>query len=201
MSGEAMQRGWPPLSPVKEGSKAMVRKPRSAMVWAYRPAACSLDRAKGAADGDGGQFAGGVLRRVEVGGERDAIAVVEGDFAMVYPVAPGKGLVPFLGEGEFFFHIKNLHFWFRRFAGHRAGGRGSRSCTARRGVFPAAQPCGARAGGAVPRVPPACSKAKKRSMRGRVAAGVQQVAAKLEYAAFGHGRHVHPSRTSPLYPA
>ena len=42
-----MQRGWPPLSPVKEGSKAMVRKPRSAMVWAYRPAACSLTAPKG----------------------------------------------------------------------------------------------------------------------------------------------------------
>lgn len=64
-----------------------------------------LDRAKGAADGDGGQFAGGVLRRVEVGGERNAVAVVEGDFAVIHPVAPGEGLVPFLGEVEFFFHI------------------------------------------------------------------------------------------------
>ena len=34
MSGEAVYRGSPPLSPVKEGSKAMVRKPRSANVWA-----------------------------------------------------------------------------------------------------------------------------------------------------------------------
>ena len=104
-----MQRGWPPLSPVKEGSKAMVRKPRSAMVWAYRPAACSLTAPKGPQT-RWRAICRRLLRRVEVGGERDAIAVVEGDFAMVYPVAPGKGLVPFLGEGEFFFHIKNLHF-------------------------------------------------------------------------------------------
>ncbi|MNS35726.1 hypothetical protein D3C72_678910 [compost metagenome] len=34
MSGEATWRGSPPLSPVKEGSKARVAKPRSAMVWA-----------------------------------------------------------------------------------------------------------------------------------------------------------------------
>ncbi|MNL36113.1 hypothetical protein D3C87_1581810 [compost metagenome] len=34
MSGEATLRGSPPLSPVKDGSKARVAKPRSAMVWA-----------------------------------------------------------------------------------------------------------------------------------------------------------------------
>ena len=42
-----MYRGWPPLSPVKEGSKARVRKPRSASVWAYRPAHCSFTAPKG----------------------------------------------------------------------------------------------------------------------------------------------------------
>ena len=48
---------------------------------------------------------------------------------------------------------------------------------------------------------PGLLQGQKALDEGRVAAGVQQVAAKLEYAAFGHGRHVHPSRTSPLYPA
>lgn len=37
----------PPLSPVKEGSKAIVRKPRSAIVWAYRPEDCSFTAPKG----------------------------------------------------------------------------------------------------------------------------------------------------------
>ena len=34
MSGDAMYLGWPPLSPVKDGSKAIVRNPLSAIVWA-----------------------------------------------------------------------------------------------------------------------------------------------------------------------
>ena len=33
MSGDATYRTLPPLSPVKDGSKAMVRKPLSAIVW------------------------------------------------------------------------------------------------------------------------------------------------------------------------
>ena len=47
MSGEATYRGWPALSPVKEGSKAMVRNPRSASVWAYRPEHCSFTAPNG----------------------------------------------------------------------------------------------------------------------------------------------------------
>ncbi len=34
ISGEVRLRGVPPLSPQKEGSKAMARKPRSASDWA-----------------------------------------------------------------------------------------------------------------------------------------------------------------------
>ena len=47
MSGDAMKRGSPALSPVNDGSKAMVKKPRSAMVWAYRPLACSFTAPNG----------------------------------------------------------------------------------------------------------------------------------------------------------
>ena len=47
MSGEAMQRGWPPLSPVKDGSNARVTKPRSAIVCAYSPEHCSFTAPKG----------------------------------------------------------------------------------------------------------------------------------------------------------
>ena len=47
MSGEATARGEPPDSPVNDGSNAIVRKPRSASVCAYRPLACSLTAPKG----------------------------------------------------------------------------------------------------------------------------------------------------------
>ena len=47
MSGEATYRGSPPLSPVNEGSKAMVRKPRMAISCAYSPEDCSFTAPKG----------------------------------------------------------------------------------------------------------------------------------------------------------
>ena len=47
MSGEAMYLGVPPLSPVKDGSKAIVKKPRSAIVCAYKPEHCSLTAPNG----------------------------------------------------------------------------------------------------------------------------------------------------------
>ena len=47
MSGEAMYRGEPPLSPVKLGSNAIVRKPRSAIICAYSPEHCSFTAPKG----------------------------------------------------------------------------------------------------------------------------------------------------------
>lgn len=47
MSGDATRRGIPPLSPVKEGSKAIVRNLRSASCWAYRPLDCSLTAQNG----------------------------------------------------------------------------------------------------------------------------------------------------------
>ena len=42
ISGEAMNLGFPPLSPVKEGSNAIVKYPFSAIVCAYNPEHCSL---------------------------------------------------------------------------------------------------------------------------------------------------------------
>ena len=47
MSGEATQRGVPPLSPVYDGSKATVRKPRAASSCAYRPEHCSFTAPNG----------------------------------------------------------------------------------------------------------------------------------------------------------
>ena len=47
MSGEAVLRGSPPLSPVKDGSKAQVTNPLSAIFMAYKPLDCSFDAPKG----------------------------------------------------------------------------------------------------------------------------------------------------------
>ena len=43
MSGEEVRRGSPPLSPVKEGSKAQATNPLSAIFIAYSPLDCSFD--------------------------------------------------------------------------------------------------------------------------------------------------------------
>ena len=64
-----------------------------------------LHGAERAADGDGGQLARGVLGDVEVGGEGDAVAVVEGDFRVVHLVTLWENLVPLLGQCQLFFHI------------------------------------------------------------------------------------------------
>ena len=63
-----------------------------------------LDSAEGAADGDGGQLARGVLGDVEVGGKGDAVAVVEGDLRMIHLVALREHLVPLLRQCQFLFH-------------------------------------------------------------------------------------------------
>ena len=63
-----------------------------------------LHGAERAADGDGGQLARGVLGDVEVGGEGDAVAVVEGDFRVVHLVTLWEYLVPLLGQCQLFFH-------------------------------------------------------------------------------------------------
>ena len=47
MSGEATFRASPPLSPMKEGSKARAAKPRLANSSAYRPEHCSFTAPKG----------------------------------------------------------------------------------------------------------------------------------------------------------
>ena len=41
---------------------------------------------------------------VEIASQGDAVAVVEGDFAVVHLIAFGEGFVPFLGEGQRFVH-------------------------------------------------------------------------------------------------
>ena len=63
-----------------------------------------LHGAERAADGDGGQLARGVLGDVEVGGQGDAVAVVEGDFRVVHLVTLWEYLVPLLGQCQLFFH-------------------------------------------------------------------------------------------------
>ena len=47
ISGDAVRRGSPELSPVYEGSKASVINPRSAIFIAYRPELCSFVAPKG----------------------------------------------------------------------------------------------------------------------------------------------------------
>ena len=57
-----------------------------------------------AADGDGGQFACGILGNIQVGGEGDAVAVVEGNLRVVHLVALWEYLVPLLSQNQLFFH-------------------------------------------------------------------------------------------------
>ena len=47
ISGDAVRRGSPELSPVKDGSKAKATNPRSAIFIAYRPELCSFVAPKG----------------------------------------------------------------------------------------------------------------------------------------------------------
>ena len=56
MSGEATFRTSPPLSPVKEGSKARAAKPRAASSSAYRPEHCSFTAPKGPDTATAGSF-------------------------------------------------------------------------------------------------------------------------------------------------
>ena len=58
-----------------------------------------LHRAKRATDGERRQsLAVAVLRQIQIGGQGDAVAVLEGDLPMIDLVALGEGLVPLLGK-------------------------------------------------------------------------------------------------------
>ena len=61
-----------------------------------------LDGAERSADGNGREWARGPFGLVEVGGQRDAVAVAEGHLAVAYLVALRESLVPFRGECQFF---------------------------------------------------------------------------------------------------
>ena len=56
------------------------------------------------ADGDGGQFPGGVPGDVEIGCERNAVAVAESHFRVVHSVALREHLVPLAGQIRVLFH-------------------------------------------------------------------------------------------------
>ena len=56
------------------------------------------------ADGDGGQFPGGVPGDVEIGSERNAVAVAESHFRVVHSVALREHLVPLAGQIRVLFH-------------------------------------------------------------------------------------------------
>ena len=56
ISGEATYRGTPPLSPVNDGSNAIVKKPLSAIVCAYRPDDCSFTAPNGPLTAIAGNF-------------------------------------------------------------------------------------------------------------------------------------------------
>ena len=56
MSGEATYLGVPPLSPVYDGSKAIVRNPLSAISCAYRPDTCSFTAPNGSLTAIAGNF-------------------------------------------------------------------------------------------------------------------------------------------------
>ena len=95
MSGEATLRGSPPLSPVKDGSKASVDE--SALRHRLRVEArrLLLYRAERPADGKRGKApVSAVLRQVQVTDQGDAVAVLEGDFLMVGVSAFWEGLIP-----------------------------------------------------------------------------------------------------------
>lgn len=87
------------------GVKGEGQEPAFGECLGVEPGGLFLDGSEGAAYGDGGQFAGGVLGYVQVGGEGDAVAVVEGYFGVVYLVALGEYFVPLFGRVEFCFHI------------------------------------------------------------------------------------------------
>ncbi len=83
-----------------------------------------LDRSERARDGHGGQRPRGVAGRVEVGRQRDAEAVAEGDFGVSDLVALREGLVPVAGQSEC------LHLRVVGLSVHAAGRRqsGQKKC-------------------------------------------------------------------------
>ena len=63
-----------------------------------------FDGAEGPADGQGGQRARSPFGPVEVGGQGDAVPVVERHLPVLHTAVLGEGLVPFLGQMQLFFH-------------------------------------------------------------------------------------------------
>lgn len=101
MPGDETPRGWPPLSPVNEGTKAMVRNPRSARVW-EKSRDLLLDSLVRPAHRDSGQSPASSWD-VQIGSQRDSISVVERDFAVANFVALREDIVPFLAQIQFSF--------------------------------------------------------------------------------------------------
>lgn len=101
MSGEAPYRGCPPLSPVKDGSKASVRKPYSAILCAYKPE----DRSFTAPNGP--LTARRIFRRIQICRQRNAVAIVESHLSVICLSALGELFVPFLRHTQFF--VNHVH--------------------------------------------------------------------------------------------
>jgi hypothetical protein len=76
-----------------DGQKAPLRH-----LLGVEPGRLFLDGAEGAADCQGGQFAGRMQRGVQVGGQGDAVPVMESDFLVLNLAALREDLVPFLGK-------------------------------------------------------------------------------------------------------
>lgn len=54
-----------------------------------------LHRTERTADRDGSHFSAGVLRYVQIGGKRNAVAIDEGDLGVLHLGASRKHLIPF----------------------------------------------------------------------------------------------------------
>ncbi len=78
--------GCPPLSPVKGGSKASVRKPYSAILCAYKP----KDRSFTAPNGP--LTARRIFRRIQICRQRNAVAIVESHLSVICLSALGNTL-------------------------------------------------------------------------------------------------------------
>ena len=109
----------------------MVRKPLCQFLR-MQSRCLFLDSSEWSADGNSGQLARGILGHIEVGGKRDAVAVMERDFAVVHFVALGERLVPFLRKIQFFFHdavcIKSIFLCREAAHAAKAGEQGHGRC-------------------------------------------------------------------------
>ena len=87
---------------------------KSALCHAHgvEPARLLLAGAEGPADGDGGHLPCGVLRRVEIGGQRQAELGRESHLPVVYFFAQRERFVPLLRKCQFLFHIFSCYLSF-----------------------------------------------------------------------------------------